>query len=753
MWDHLGTRRLIVLGTALAVTILVAAPLTAQQCPSYQGLVCQGAFTDEPGLATDWQRIEDNVVRVGEDNRVEFALVVVQNSRGDDPEDFAIGLAEAWGVGAPGEENGLLVLVSVDERRLEVAQNEGVDVDGEVLTAAARPFFQSERWDDGLFAITVAVDQSLQGNLPVTGGDFPARYSGFPWGWALLIALVAMAAYFVWRAYATNKKSTETRARLERERLIDADLAELEPSGKDLPRYSDYALPAPDAPDVSTRQAIIELQRISRDDPSDIAALRSLWNYGLIDVIARDRLISDTREPLDLRASQERQLLEEAVQRAAGDALAVDVNDDETFRTRRLALQRIVESLQPHRTAAARRRIADALVAELVASDLGALVATPIGVGLAEASSVLDQNAPLGESAAQYQTAAAEARDKANRLEALYGRLPDSAARPAVAAALADLSDDVDSSVARYEAVRTRLDDSPLATDGLDPAGVAALLLMNNDEENVEPFIAGYRQHRARGFDPAESVEYALAGLLGQGEAERIRKEARRLDLPVAITAALLNRRDDGAEVYLSLRDQLTEHVDSPTARTIAGVLAVSLEPAQAMRRWLEAREALHSLGLEGSYAEVAAAFGASDPRGPKRFALAYAAQRRALDSSSVNDAGRFAPELAHAGTSGQQDSWTNSQIPSGIGSFDPYTFFLYHWVVTRGARDSFGWEPIYADRSWSGDAGSWWGGGGGTWSSGGGGSWGGSGSWGGGSFGGFSGGGGGFSSGGGGGW
>ena len=276
---------------------------------------------------------------------------------------------------------------------------------------------------------------------------------------------------------------------------------------------------------------------------------------------------------------------------------------------------------------------------------------------------------------------------------------------------------------------------------------------MNNDEENVEPFIAGYRQHRARGFDPAESVEYALAGLLGQGETERIRKEARRLDLPVAITAALLNRRDDGAEVYLSLRDQLTEHVDSPTARTIAGVLAVSLEPAQAMRRWLEAREALHSLGLEGSYAEVAAAFGASDPRGPQRFALAYAAQRRALDSSSVNDAGRFAPELAHAGTSGQQDSWTNTQIPSGIGSFDPYTFFLYHWVVTRGARDSFGWEPIYADRSWSGDAGSWWGGGGGTWSSGGGGSGGGSRSWGGGSVGGYSGGGGGFSSGGGGGW
>jgi len=746
--------------TVLAMAGVLAVPAAAQQavdCGEYRGVACEGYFTDQPDLATDWQRIEDNVARVGHDHDVEFVLVVVQNSQGDDPQEFAIGLGQAWGVGDPEKENGLVVLVSVDERRLEVAQNANVHVDGEVLTAAARPFFQSERWDDGLFAITVAVDQSLQGNLPAEGGDFPARSWQPPWGWIFLLVILIGGASLLWRSYRSNQKKKADKARSARERLIDADLADLEPSGKDLPRYDDYTLSAPDAPDVATRQGLSELQRISRDDPSDVAALRSLWNYGLIDVIARDRLISDTREPLDLRASQERQLLEDAVQQAAAQALAVDLDDEETFRTKRLALQRIVESLRPHRVAAARRRTADALVAELVASDIGPVVATSLGVGLAEASAILDPNAPLGETAAEYRGVADEARQKAQRLEALYERLPDSAARPAVAAALADLTVDVDSAVARYEALRARLDNdgSALVKDGLDPAGIAALMLMNNDEENVDAFIAGYQAHRARGFDPAESVEYALAGLLGRGEAERIRKEARRLDLPVAITAALLNRRDNGADVYLSLRDDLTEHVDSDTARTIAGVLAISLEPAQAMRRWLEAREALQALGLEGSYADVAAAFGASDPRGPQQFALAYAAQRRALDDSSINDADRFAPELAHAGTSGQRDSWANTQIPPGIESFDPYTFFLYHWVVTRGAQDSFGWEPIYADRSWSGDTGSWWGGGGGTWGSGGGGSWGSGGgsSWGGGSFGGFSGGGGGFSSGGGGGW
>ena len=298
--------------------------------------------------------------------------------------------------------------------------------------------------------------------------------------------------------------------------------------------------------------------------------------------------------------------------------------------------------------------------------------------------------------------------------------------------------------------VTYRSEASGLTADGLDPAAIAALLLMNRNEGNTREFLDGYRRHRDRGFDPAEAVEFALAGLMTDGAVDQVRSVTKRLGLPISITAALLERRDDGPEVYEQLRDELAAYTTSDSARTIAGILAMSLEPSQAMRRWLQARQALHDLGLKGSYADIAAAFGASDPRGPRAFAVAYAAQRRALTNSSIDDADRFAPELAHAGTSGQTDTWNETPIPSGIGSFDPFTFFYHHWVITRGVSGSYGWEPVYADSSWSKDRGSWWGGGGGFGSSGGS-SWGGS-SWSGGSFGGFSGGGG-FSSGGGGGW
>ncbi len=736
---------------AFVAVFSVASPAAAQretvECGEYQGVVCQGYFTDEVGVADDPQRIEDAISRIVVHYGNPIAVVVVQDSRGADPADFAAGLANAWGVGDPVEENGILILVSLDERRTEIVTQDGISVPGDAIAGSARSFFSAGDFEGGLLAIVGSVEQALAGTL-VDESDS----GGAPIGAIVFFGIVGIFIYSIVRLVFGNKTKQRKAAHSEREELIDADLADLEPSGADLPRYADYADPAPKVIDVPTSQGVTVLWQVASGRSTSPDVMRSLWSLGLLEVVDRDRLVADTREPLDLRVSDERSMLESAVQDAADEALAVDHGDEAAFESKRRNLRRLVASLRPHRVAAARRRTADALVADLIPSPIGYVSLTALGLAVADAAPTFEGELPLSESVAEYRAASAEAEVKVARLERLYDHLPESTARPAVAAALADLDDNTDHAIERYESVRGSLasDAAGLTADGLDPAAIAALLLMNRNERNTREFLDGYRRHRDRGFDPAEAVEFALAGLMSDGAVDRVREVTRRLGLPISITAALLERRDDGPEVYEQLRDELAAYTSSDSARTIAGVLAMSLEPAQAMRRWLQARQALHELGLVGSYADIAAAFGASDPRGPRAFAVAYAAQRRALADSSIDDADRFAPELAHAGTSGQTDTWDGTPIPDGIGSFDPFTFFYHHWVITRGVSGSYGWEPVYADASWSKDRGSWWGGGGGFGSSGGS-SWGGS-SWSSGSFGGFSGGGG-FSSGGGGGW
>ncbi|MDJ0925180.1 MAG: hypothetical protein QNJ77_11515, partial [Acidimicrobiia bacterium] len=649
-----------------------------------------------------------------------------------------------------------------ENRRTEMTGGPGVpELDYSRVTGAGNSFFGRGDFDAGIIAIVGSLEQELASlggsgdgaSVPLTRESESEPPVGLMVG---ALAAAGLVGGGVGLVAARNRR--RERVSQERAELIDGDVDALDPAGHELPRLADYSIEyRGTAPTVSTSAALAAVGRIHEGiEPHDPDAVEATWRHELVAVIDRDRLLAETDVPLELRVSDEQPILEGALQAAIRDAIDVDPDKDDEFEVKRQELLRIIASLRPHRVANARLRIGRTITDRTVKTALGYATLTDAGDRFREAGPALEPTSTLEDSLAELRIVYETARNKAAKMEALYEQLPSSTTRPAVAAALADLSDDVDASYRRYEALRQTLEShgSMLSRDGLSIPAITALLLMNNDADDVGEFIAAYEANRGRGIDAETAVEYALAGLSHPGEIGRIRSEADRLGIPISLTAALLRRRDDGPDVYRALADQLAgAGVKGDTRRTIAAVLAISLEPAQAMRRWSEARQALAALGLVGAYADVAAAFGASDPRGARAFALAYAAQRQALSRSTIDDADRFAPELAHDGTGRQKDSWSGKPIPRGLAYFDPYTLLFYHWIITKGHRGAYGWEPIYQDTSWSRDSNSWWGGGGGF---GGAGSWGGGSSWGGswssGSFGGF-GGGGGFSGGGGSGW
>lgn len=754
--------------TATTGALAQSEPVEPANCGTYEGVVCRGWFSDDAGVVEDDAAIEAAVGALVTRYGNEIAVVTVSESPYGSPLEFAQDLGNAWGVGDAERRDGIVVLVDVGNRRTEMTAGPGVpELDYARVTGAGNSFFGRADFDSGIIAIVGSLEQELASLEGGSGGGesvvipgvevAPSTESPPPAGLVVgALAVAGLAGGGIGLAAARNRR--RDRITSERAELIDGDVDALDPAGHELPRIADYAIAyRGTSPPVGTRAALLALERLHAGiEPHDPDAVEAIWAKDLIAVIDRDRLVVETDVPLELRASDEQPILEGALQAAIRDAIDVDPGDEDEFEVKRQELLRIIASLRPHRIANARLRLGRSISDRTVRTALGYATLTDAGERYLEAGPALDAAQTLDDSLAELEFVYATAKNKATKMEALYEQLPSSTTRPAVAAALADLSDDVDASYRRYEALRQTLEaeGAALSRDGLSIPAVTALLLMNNNADDAGEFISAYEANRGRGTDAEVAVEYALAGLTHPGEIGRIRSEADRLGIPISLTAALLRRRDDGPEVYRHLADQLAgEGVKGDTRRTIAAVLAISLEPAQAMRRWTEARQALAALGLVGVYADVAAAFGASDPRGPRAFALAYAAQRQALSRSSIDDADRFAPELAHDGTGRQRDSWSGEAIPRGLGYFDPYTLLFYHWVITKGHRGAYGWEPVYRDDSWSRDSNSWWGGGGGF---GGAGSWGGGSSWGGswssGSFGGF-GGGGGFSGGGGSGW
>jgi uncharacterized protein len=141
----------------------MTATTPALSCGVYEGVVCQGYFTDEAGVATDPRQIEDAIADLVEEHGNPVAIVVVTDSRGQAPADFAVNLANAWGVGDPVEDNGVLVLASLDERRTEVVTQDNVDVPGDEVAAAARGFFTDGDFQGGLLAIVAALEEVLPG--------------------------------------------------------------------------------------------------------------------------------------------------------------------------------------------------------------------------------------------------------------------------------------------------------------------------------------------------------------------------------------------------------------------------------------------------------------------------------------------------------------------------------------------------------------------------------------------------------------
>ena len=735
---------------AAILTVLLTPALAAGQdttCPAYEGITCDGYVTDAAGVIEDDTRLEEAVGRVVQGRGNQIAVVMVPDTGGQSTQEFAQGIGNEWGVGSAENDDGVVVLVDVGGRDTWVEPGDGLELrDPSQIASAGDSFFAAGDFDGGVLAIVGSLESALEAGPGEEGQSAEEGGSGWPLVLIILGGTAAVAGGAVLWKRRRDRIAVVTKQRQE---LVDGQLRRLTPAGNELPQIAEYVMQPPaDGPTVPTGAAIDALTRVAQGSNGltpDVGG--ALWSERLVDVLDRERWRIDTEIPLELRVEGEGPVLDEGAQEAARQALAVDASDETLFRVRLGDLQTLVDGLRQHRVAEARARLGAAVEARLVDTPVGPALITDLGERVLKSAPVLPPTAPLEETVDRIESSYQTAATKVERLEQLYDALPESATRPAVAAALADLDDDPSQAAERYERVRVELEQlgGELRADGLQLPGIAALLLLNNSEDAVSDFVAAYRVNRENALEPGEAVEYALAGLTHPADIEAVSEAARHHGLPVVIAATLLRNRNDGIASYQALMDELAaEGVTGDSRSTIAGILAVSLEPSQALRRWVEARQALSNLGLSGSYADVAAAFGAADPRGPETFALAYAAQRQALARSKIDDADRFAPELAHEGTGRQQDAWTGQPIPTGLGGYDPFTLLYLHWVITGGHGTGVGWDPVFRDDSWSSDSSSWFGGfGGGSFGggSGGGSSWGGGG-WSPGSFGGFGGGG-----------
>lgn len=115
-----GTRACIVVVALLSL----ARPAVAQEYPPFSSYV-----VDAAGVVPD--DVERSLVATLRDYQVrttnQVAVAVVRTTGGRPIEDYSLGLANTWGLGQQGKNNGVLVLIAYDDRRLRIEVGLGLE--------------------------------------------------------------------------------------------------------------------------------------------------------------------------------------------------------------------------------------------------------------------------------------------------------------------------------------------------------------------------------------------------------------------------------------------------------------------------------------------------------------------------------------------------------------------------------------------------------------------------------------------------
>jgi len=130
-----------------------------------------GFVNDYAGLmsAAARQSLETELSNFEKETRHEIAVVTVPNLGGDTIENFAVKLFADWQIGKKGADNGVLFLISKDDRqmRIEVGYGlEGALTDAQsfaIINEIAKPAFKAGDYDAGIKQAVTTIEAAVRG--------------------------------------------------------------------------------------------------------------------------------------------------------------------------------------------------------------------------------------------------------------------------------------------------------------------------------------------------------------------------------------------------------------------------------------------------------------------------------------------------------------------------------------------------------------------------------------------------------------
>ncbi|MEY4478212.1 MAG: hypothetical protein RL276_517 [Bacteroidota bacterium] len=178
----------------LALLLLLSAGLHAQpwEKPSpSEGLVVWRGVA--PVLQADEEaRLESVLTAINDSTSTQITVLFVDRVN-DDLNFVAAQTGEAWGIGQAETDNGMLVLIALDDRKMAIQVGRGLEptitdlVSHQLIENTLKPAFREQAYAAGLEGLATEVAQRLSGQFEAVASEKERR---FPVG-AVLVAVLA----------------------------------------------------------------------------------------------------------------------------------------------------------------------------------------------------------------------------------------------------------------------------------------------------------------------------------------------------------------------------------------------------------------------------------------------------------------------------------------------------------------------------------------------------------------------------------
>jgi uncharacterized protein len=162
----------------------------ALEVPGLQGYINDYALMISPAVKT---QLESELKAFDQSDSTQLVILTVPSLEGDTIEGFGIKVGEVWKIGQKNKDNGIIIVVAKQERKIRIEVGRGLEgrltdlLGGRIVDLVITPRFKRGDFDGGFQAGTSALIDATRGEFKANEGQ-PAKNRGAPSFLTFLIA-------------------------------------------------------------------------------------------------------------------------------------------------------------------------------------------------------------------------------------------------------------------------------------------------------------------------------------------------------------------------------------------------------------------------------------------------------------------------------------------------------------------------------------------------------------------------------------